>query len=449
MTAIQPPTPSHVQNAISPYARAAFFASVRACKRTCRRGDAIVLQSQLDKLYSSSPINLPSRLAVTMAIIYTMLMYSGGFPILYLIGAGVMWLNFALDKFLLLRVQRRPPQVGGFAIMQALKMLRYAVLLHCGITFWMYGSSTYMYDAAAGAGVLNKDAVLDRVGGVSANMTFSAAYSKWVSDLEDSYDPILVLPRAVKSCSFPYFAVVVSYIAGRLLWNVAGRQLLRLLTSIARCVRACRGLCTSVLRSCCRGAEEVVDDVGEMLPPLSSAFVIYFRGDALARYRPTRAEEAQGWKVERCGGPVGDDAGHDSIYERYKVWLSDGIDQLGVQHRGGDRKRTWEVIRDAGLHTYDIMANEQYRQAFLARLNATDLSALDDYRHSVAQQVEALREEVRRAKGRRAQAASWRRGKAKIAPLSTFKGGIKGEADGKEGPGFPGRSGSSGTPPAD
>jgi hypothetical protein len=45
-----------------------------------------------------------------------------------------------------------------------------------------------------------------------------------------------------------------------------------------------------------------------------------------------------------------------------KVWLADGIIN-GVRHSKGDRKRTWEVLRDESLHSYVISANPRYKYA--------------------------------------------------------------------------------------
>ena len=45
-----------------------------------------------------------------------------------------------------------------------------------------------------------------------------------------------------------------------------------------------------------------------------------------------------------------------------KVWLADGVVN-GVRHAKGDRKRTWEVLRDEALHSYVISANPKYKYA--------------------------------------------------------------------------------------
>ena len=47
-----------------------------------------------------------------------------------------------------------------------------------------------------------------------------------------------------------------------------------------------------------------------------------------------------------------------------ETFLLESIEQVGRP------KKTWEVIRDNGLHTYDIAANPKYRDALEARTEA-------------------------------------------------------------------------------
>ena len=41
-------------------------------------------------------------------------------------------------------------------------------------------------------------------------------------------------------------------------------------------------------------------------------------------------------------------------------WLESGVDAFGVEHRAGDEKLTWEVIRDSGIYSYEIGVNPTY-----------------------------------------------------------------------------------------
>jgi hypothetical protein len=46
--------------------------------------------------------------------------------------------------------------------------------------------------------------------------------------------------------------------------------------------------------------------------------------------------------------------------EGWQVWLADGVVH-GVRHAKGDRKRTWEVLRDESLHSYVMTNNPTYK----------------------------------------------------------------------------------------
>ncbi len=49
-----------------------------------------------------------------------------------------------------------------------------------------------------------------------------------------------------------------------------------------------------------------------------------------------------------------------------QVWLADGLVH-GVRHAKGDRKRTWEVLRDESLHSYVLTSNPVYKKALSGR----------------------------------------------------------------------------------
>ena len=76
----------------------------------------------------------------------------------------------------------------------------------------------------------------------------------------------------------------------------------------------------------------------------------YYRSSGV---RLTQVEKDQGWVETVSNGSV----------LKFKVWQEDGVLQ-GLKHRKGDKKKTWEVIRDSALHTYDITENPNYSDAF-------------------------------------------------------------------------------------
>ena len=69
----------------------------------------------------------------------------------------------------------------------------------------------------------------------------------------------------------------------------------------------------------------------------------------------SQAQKVSGWvlKEEQATGSK----------FRMKEWKSAGYDDQGVRHEAGQLKRTWECIRDSGLHSYRMDINPKYRDA--------------------------------------------------------------------------------------
>jgi len=56
---------------------------------------------------------------------------------------------------------------------------------------------------------------------------------------------------------------------------------------------------------------------------------------------------------------------------RMKEWKKTGYDDQGVKHEAGQLKRTWECIRDGGLHSYRMDLNPRYKAAMQTMYSAS------------------------------------------------------------------------------
>lgn len=74
-------------------------------------------------------------------------------------------------------------------------------------------------------------------------------------------------------------------------------------------------------------------------------------------------QKREGWRQERLQRP---EVPGLPIFLRYKVWQQDGKVK-DCTHKAGQRKRTWEVIRDAGLHSFAMVDNPNYSATLRAR----------------------------------------------------------------------------------
>ena len=49
-------------------------------------------------------------------------------------------------------------------------------------------------------------------------------------------------------------------------------------------------------------------------------------------------------------------------------FVRDGVDEEGIEHKEGDVMRTWEVIRERGLYSYNIYKNKKYTDLFKGKM---------------------------------------------------------------------------------
>ena len=113
--------------------------------------------------------------------------------------------------------------------------------------------------------------------------------------------------------------------------------------------------CLNVL-SCGRcGSTEQIAPERKFLPGYTEDHVTFVADSNEGHL--TRVEKEQGWVCKQNS---------DGILLRYKVWMEDGS-MSELRHHKGEKKKTWQVIRDTALHTYDISENPNYSDAFSGR----------------------------------------------------------------------------------
>ena len=81
----------------------------------------------------------------------------------------------------------------------------------------------------------------------------------------------------------------------------------------------------------------------------------------------TEAEIKQGWYVEMDV--------EQEIMVKKRRFLKDGVDGEGIGHKEGDVMRTWEVIRETALYSYNIYKNKQYTDLFKGKMIEQTLSS--------------------------------------------------------------------------
>ena len=66
------------------------------------------------------------------------MMYSGGMPILYPFACVFFFVYYWLDKILMIKYFRKPPQFDNYIALHMLKYFKWILLFHIAITFWMF-----------------------------------------------------------------------------------------------------------------------------------------------------------------------------------------------------------------------------------------------------------------------------------------------------------------------
>lgn len=131
-------------NIVSPHSKVFFEACrVRCC--TQPRADKIATQRQLDEKYSPMEYVLPARIAGTLATASVCFFYSCGMPVLLFVGFVSLSVGFTIDKFVLLRLAKRPPRYNAGLSRFFVDMLSILVIFHLLVSLWMLSDEDIFY----------------------------------------------------------------------------------------------------------------------------------------------------------------------------------------------------------------------------------------------------------------------------------------------------------------
>ena len=325
------------------------------CRRVKTRRTAVT-QAQLNEGYSGRVFKLEYRYPTVLNVVFVTMLYSSGMPILYPVAAVTCTVMYWTDKTALLRLYNRPPMYRASLASITLKVLPVALALHLMFAVWMFGSPSVLesHELFSGAlsGIDDSDMYSDLLLNIGeANQTDTLAATG--GDGQPLGDVSFSARLSRLNAFLPFFALVllVAYAVLKLVvwwWvHTVVKTLLRLVTC---------GHCTTPRQS---------KHKRKHLPGFTEPHVCY------AGLVP---EDASLTPVERKLGWVLED-NFDGSTLRYKVWTEDGVTG-GQRHEKGQKKATWEVIRDSALHTYDISANPAYEGAFAKRRDSVGLDTV-------------------------------------------------------------------------
>ena len=327
-----------LMNTITPNLLTWMHLACGGCKRAAMRKRAVT-QRQMNATYHGRVFKLEYRYPTLLNVVFVSLLFSAGMPILYPIGALTFTIMYLTDKVALLRLYNRPPKYKTSLAELTYRAIPVAVMFHLAFAVWMHGgtlleSHSLTFQTSEGNDTMSVSGAADLFLGLNSNST-----SDDVKDETLNFWSRINRLNGFLPFTFLFVLVLVTVLRFLVWWWV---------TWLFTCV--CRAVTCGVCSSASRVAPE-----RKHLPGYTEPFVSHTMSAVDAQL--TRVEKEMGWIIK---------PNSDGVLERFKVWMQDGVTH-GQRHKKGDRKATWECIRDTALHTYDISANPNYADAFASR----------------------------------------------------------------------------------
>jgi len=343
---------------------------------------SVPTQQTLDHVYVDRAPRLDERYPPLLALTFVTVVYSAGIPLLAPVAAAALWATYAIDKYLLLRRQRKPPAYSGALARYAAGLLPYAVVAHCVMAVLMLGQPEVLPSH-------NLPTVRSFLSESDSSGTLVTALTA-----AQRLDLIGALPRITRwnTCFFAALgAGLLAFLLVRgIIWSTV-------LNTIASCglsdICAC-GCCNEKVQGLPprkwaapftgfygRALDERADlhrqrTWREVLPGWLACLLCLCccgRGDVetreaeskrFQRVRLTAVERSQGWRIERVGKvPVL----RKVLHSETGTGGTPAAPAPAPSSHDDRLKMTWEVISDlSGLATYALESNPDYAQAVLA-----------------------------------------------------------------------------------
>ena len=100
-------------------------------------------------LYSGPEYMIHFKYSTIMNVSFVTLMYGSGLPLLYPIALTSYIVLYCIEKCLLLRSYKMPPEFDEKLSKSALRMMRWASILAFGVGYWMLSNQQIFYNTLA------------------------------------------------------------------------------------------------------------------------------------------------------------------------------------------------------------------------------------------------------------------------------------------------------------
>lgn len=137
-------------------------------------------QHELNSIMGGPEFDMSTRVSQVLCTIFSCYIYSGGMPLLNVVCFITLFCVYWVDKYLILRYYRTPPLYSNEINDKVISIFPYAILIHCGVSLWMYGSESIfpqdLYASDSGDVLPEEESTVDRLSRVSGilNLTLIA-----------------------------------------------------------------------------------------------------------------------------------------------------------------------------------------------------------------------------------------------------------------------------------
>jgi len=142
-------------NIFTPHFASLFSYLIMCCKRGCdkkkskNKTTAKLTKTEYLELYVGPEFLLGSRYAEVICTIFIVLLYSSGMPILYVCCLLYLFVIYWIDKYLILRFYRTPPNTDFYNSSFFSQLILFAIIVHCCFGIWTYGNFDIFYDTTS------------------------------------------------------------------------------------------------------------------------------------------------------------------------------------------------------------------------------------------------------------------------------------------------------------
>jgi len=99
-----------------------------------------IIEKDLYTFAMGNEFNLAENYARVFNIIFTTLTFCSGLPVIFLVSTVSLFVQYWVDKYIILRWSRKAPVIGPAIHNASLKILLIPILIHICFAIWAYGS---------------------------------------------------------------------------------------------------------------------------------------------------------------------------------------------------------------------------------------------------------------------------------------------------------------------